>query len=64
MTGYFLWPRGGLISRLQAGQPVVFSSSPDQSRLWTSSVDSTRLTRQQDFFSALGAPLFTPRDDT
>lgn len=44
MTGYFLWPRGGLISRLQAGQPVVFSSSPDQSRLWTSSVDSTRLT--------------------
>lgn len=28
MTGYFLWPPGGLISRLQAGQPVVFSSSP------------------------------------
>lgn len=28
MTGYFLWPWGGLISRLQVGKPVMFSSSP------------------------------------
>lgn len=28
MTGYFLWPRGGLISGLQAAKPVMFGSPP------------------------------------